>query len=194
MDRQNKKGVMRDYTFTLTAGQELERNIPGNWFHVIDSDSDIQIRFDDGDTITRSEGMGGSAEYEKVTIISAAAQTVKVSLGYGFVTDGRATVNESINTTIEPSNSSQGKAEVVVGAGLTVALVGANINRKELRVGIKSTEANGVYVGDSGIGAAKQGGYIEEGSVDYIAIESALYAYNAGAGSITVNLMELERI
>lgn len=184
---------MRDYKFTLLAGQERDLNVEGDWFHVLDANGTIGIRFDQGVRIERQEGQGGSRLYEKVSVYSSTAQTVTLSLGYGQETDARASINATINTTIEPSDTLNPLAEVSIGAGATVLLSAANANRKELRIGVKSSEANGVYIGDIGTGAVTPGGYIEEGSVEYVGTEAAVYGYNSGAGSIDVNVLELER-
>lgn len=184
---------MRDYKFTLAAGQERSLNVEGDWFHVLEADGTIKIRFDDGVQINRGQGQGGSRSYKRVNVQSSTAQTVTLSLGYGVETDARATVDATINTTIAPSNTINPKAEVTIGAGATVLLINANVNRKELRIGVKSSEANGVYIGDNTVGAAAPGGYVEEGAIEYIATESAVYGYNAGATSIVVNVLELER-
>ena len=184
---------MRDYKFTLAAGQERSLNVEGDWFHVLAATGTIQIRFDEGVQIDRSEGQGGSRSYKRVNVQSSTAQTVVLSLGYGQETDARSTVNATINTTIEPSNTILPKAEVTIAAGATVILAAANANRKELRLGVKSSEANGVYIGNASVGAATPGGYIEEGSVEYVGTEAAVYGYNAGAVSIDVNVLDLER-
>lgn len=184
---------MRDYKFTLAAGQERDLNVEGDWFHVLEASGVIGIKFDQGVRIDRSEGQGGSRLYEKVSVYSPIAQTVTLSLGYGQETDARATVNATINTTIAPTDTVTPFAEVTILAGATTLLAAANANRKELRIGVKSTEANGVYIGNIGVGAVTQGGYIEEGSVEYVGSEAAIYGYNPGAGSITVNVLSLER-
>lgn len=184
---------MRDYKFTLAAGQERSLNVQGNWFHVLQATGTVKIRFDDGVQIDRGEGQGGSRSYQKVSVYSSIAQTVVLSLGVGMETDSRATVNATINTTIEPTDTLTPRAEVSIGAGATVLLAAANANRKELRLGIKSTEANGVYIGNVGVGAVTPGGYIEEGSIEYVGTEAAVYGYNPGAAAVVVNVLELER-
>lgn len=184
---------MRDYKFTLAAGQERSLNVQGNWFHVLDAVGTVGIRFDEGVLIERSQGQGGSRSYSRVLVSSPIAQTVILSLGVGQETDARASFTGTVNTTIEPSNTILPKAEVTIAAGATVILAAANANRKELRLGVKSSEANGVYIGNVSVGALTPGGYIEEGSVEYVGTEAAVYGYNAGAVSIEVNVLDLER-
>lgn len=185
---------MRDYKFTLAAGQERSLNVQGNWFHVLDALGTVGIRFDEGVLIERSQGQGGSRSYTRVLVSSPIAQTVVLSLGVGQETDSRASVNAVINTTISPSNIITPKALISIAGGASVMLVAANANRKELRIGVKSSEANGVYIGNASVGAVSPGGYIEAGVTDYIQTESAVYAYNPGAVSVDVNVLDMERI
>jgi len=184
---------MRDYKFTLGAGEERDLNVLGDWFHVLSASGTIGIRFDQGVRIDRNEGQGGARTYERVSVYSPIAQTVTLSLGFGEETDARATVNATINTTIAPTDTVTPFAEVTILAGATTLLAAANANRKELRIGVKSTEANGVYIGNIAVGAVTQGGYIEEGSVEYVGSEAAIYGYNPGGSSIAVNVLSLER-
>lgn len=185
---------LRDYKLALDAGIPQTLNVQGDYYHVLVATSDVTIKFDEGAALTRSVGQGGEQDYSRVTIVSTVNQSVVVSLGYGSLSDSRSNVSATINTTIAPSNKLNPKAEIVIGAGATVLLAAANANRKELRIGVKSTEANGVYIGDISAGAATPGGYIEEGSVEYVNCEAAVYGYNAGAGAITVNVLDLERL
>lgn len=187
------KNGLKDYPFVLGAGAEVDLNVQGDYFQVISASGDIGLRFDEAAMITRAQGMGGSAEYSRVSVYSPIAQTVVVSLGYGIATDSRASLSATVNTTVEPATQNIPLAEVSVGAGSTVLLAAANADQKELRVGVKSTEANGVYIGDVTVGAAIQGGYIEEGCVDYVATEAALYGYNPGAAAISVNVLSLRK-
>lgn len=185
--------AMRDYKFTLEANVPRSLNVQGNWFHVLDADGVVKVQFDDGVFIDRSQGQGGSRSYARVSVQSPTAQTVVLSLGFGQETDARASVNATINTTIAPTDVITPLAEVTIAAGATTLLANANAIRKELRVGVKSTEPAGIYIGNASVGATTQGGYIEEGSTEYVNTEAAIYGYNASSQSVTVNLLDMGR-
>lgn len=184
---------MRDYKFTLAAGQERSLNVQGNWFHVLDAVGVVGIRFDEGSLIERSQGQGGSRTYSRVLVSSPIAQTVTLSLGVGRETDARATVNANISTTIEGGNDNAHKPNVTVTAGNAVQLLPANNNRKSIRVSLASTEAGSIMLGKSGI-TANNGGLLEVGDTDYIDTEGALYAFNPNADDVVVWVMEINRI
>ncbi len=122
---------------------------------------------------------------------SGAPVSLELSLGSGEITD--SAVYGNVNAAVEPSDTLTPSAEVAINAGETKLLISATADRKEVRIGVKSIEANGVYIGNASVGAGTEGGYIEEGSVEYIASNSAVYGYNPGAGSINVNVLELRK-
>jgi len=189
------KQGLRDFTRTIGAGEERTINVEGDYYHVVSASSDVMLSFDDGAYITRSKGMGGNVEpYKIMKIKSIAAQTVVVALGSGSLSDSRATFGGVLNVTVEPSNLNTPLAEISIGAGATVLLAAADATRKELRVGVRSNQPDGVYVGDIATGAVTQGGFIEAGSVDYISSEAAIYAYNDGSLPVIVNLLDLKRV
>lgn len=190
------KQNFRTYPLALSAGQEIQFSVAGDFYAIVEATSPVTITFDESNRITNAEqGTGGRfpKPYENVKVKSPVAQTVVIVLGFGEFWDSRASANVTVNATVEPANSITELAEVSVPAGGSAQLAAADANRKELRVGVQSSAANGVYIGSATIGAG-QGGYVEEGGVEYITSESAVYAYNAGANPITVNVVSLERI
>jgi hypothetical protein len=191
------KQGMTDYGGYIAAGNSITFNVEGDSFHVITAASAVQLSFDDGKQLTRYQGMGGVApsEYKKVTITSEAAQSVVIALGTGGVFDSRSNLSATINTSIAPANVNTPLGEVTIGAGATALLSAADATRKEIRIGVKSDNPGGVYIGDSGTGATTPGGYIEIGGVDYVSTEAAIYAYNPHpTDSVVVNLMTLRRV
>lgn len=193
----SRRKNFRTYNLALSANVERTLAVAGNMYAVISNTSEFTIIFDESNRLEKqSSGMGAkfNDEYRNVIVKSVAAQNVTIVLGYGEFEDARASVNATVNTTIENSNVINSLAEVSVGAGATVLIANANANRKQLRVGVKSSAANGVYIGSASSGASTPGGYIEEGTVDYVETEAAVYAYNAGASAVVVNVLELERV
>lgn len=187
----------RTYPLQLEAGQEIQFGAQGNFYAVASASSPVTITFDDSNRIAGAEeGTGGEfpMSFGSVKVKSEVAQTVVLVLGFGRYHDNRATANITVNTTVEPANKITPLAGVTVPAGGSAQLAAADATRKELRVGIKSDQPGGVYLGDATVGAAAPGGYLEEGGTDYITTESAVYAYNAGTSDVVVHVVSLERV
>jgi hypothetical protein len=181
----------------LEAGQEIQFGAQGNFYAVASASSPVTITFDDSNRIAGAEqGTGGEfpVSFGSVKVKSEVAQTVVLVLGFGKYHDNRATGNFTVNTTVEPANKITPLAEVTVPANGSAQLAAADATRKELRVGVKSDQPGGVYLGDATVGAAAPGGYLEEGGTDYITTESAVYAYNAGTSDVVVHVVSLERV
>lgn len=183
---------MRPYWVTLAANVPRKLNVAGDYFHVLEADDSVSLSFDGDKALPLARGIGGSVSYEEIELTSTTAQTVIVVLGFGTFADYRASVNATVNTTIEPANTNSQLPEVTVTAGGSAKLADANIDRKELRVSIKSTEAGGVYIGDATI-SNNEGGWLEPGMVDYIATQAETWAFNPGATDVIVSLLDLER-
>jgi len=190
------KKEMTDYPASLTAGATSTFNVQGNSFHVVTATSPIHISFDDSKEIQRHQGMGGTSTepYYKVTVRSEVAQNITIALGSGSIFDSRANISATLNTTIAPANINEALGSITVNAGSAIKLVSANADRKELRIGIKSDNDEGLYFGDINIGVTKQGGFIEVGGVEYVTSEGAIYAYNPSASDVTVNLLDMRRV
>lgn len=185
----------RTYTKALSAGEEIKIDVEGNGYAIIKSAGTITLTFDDNNRLTdQAAGAGGTfpVAYSTVRLQSAIAQTVVIVLGFGVYRDARADVNATINTTIAPSNKVTPIAEVTVPAANNVQLAPANAKRQELRVGIKSSQAGGVYIGDSTV-AVGTGAYIEEGGVEFITTNAAIFAISP-AGNVVVNVLSLEAV
>ena len=190
------KKYMRDYAYTFDAGQTITATVRGNAFHIVTAESPVKLRFDNGKQATRWQGMGAAfeTEYSDVEISSETAQTIIITLGYGEMWDSRASITGSIGVSIDYPNVITPKAEVSIGAGATVQVAGVDATRRALRIGVKSTEAGGVYFGDSATGATTEGGYIEQGGADYVEITGAVSVYNPNASAVVVNLLELKKV
>lgn len=185
----SQKG-MDDHSFTLAAGVEQSREVNGDFFHVVTATSAFEIRFDDGKWMTRNQGQGGRVYYSRISVRSTGSQSVVMSLGFGYATDARSTVNATITAPIQPAALNVPLTDVSVGAGLQVLLEAAVATRLELLVGVASTEANGVRIGDNTAAAAK-GLLVEPGQSVAFASSAAIYAFNSGAGAINVTLTSM---
>lgn len=187
---------VQDFPVTLDAGVPLDVGVLSgvDFIAVITAPDVLEIKIAQSDYSEYSQGdvLRGS-NFQKIFLRSATTQAIRLKAGVGdFSTKPPVSVG-TVNSVQEPSNTLDPMAEVTLLTGQTKLLAAASVARKELRMGVKSSEANGVYFGDASVGVATPGGYIEEGTVDYVAMEGAVYGYNAGAVSITVNVLSLER-
>ncbi|AUR98311.1 hypothetical protein NVP1249A_17 [Vibrio phage 1.249.A._10N.261.55.B9] len=186
--------AMRDYKFTLVANVPRSLNVPGNFFGVIGASGSVEIQFDDGVFITRNEGMGGSVDYQRVTVKSPINQTVTLALGTGTVYDARATVNANINTVIQQSNTVSNVADVTIAATTAGIVVAANANRTELLIKNPSSNPSSVRIGDNVSTGAASGFELEPGESVIINTTAAVNAYNTGTVAQTISVVELEYI
>lgn len=188
---------MRDYSFSISAGSSTTIDVEGNFLHLVAVADPITIILDDTHRFERSVpgtiklDAGG---FTKITVESATTQSVQITAGFGHSQSDTDTSIASLSVAEAVPNIVDPLAEVSVGATSTVLLAAANANRKALRVSIKASESDGVYLGDVSAGALTPGGWLERGGVDYIATEAAVYAYNPSASAITVSIMSLERV
>ncbi len=191
---------MRDYTYIMTAGETISRNVGGNYFHVLEAVGKINIKFDDGVYISRERGQGGSRDYERVDILSPIDQTISLALGYGVEFDGRqnsstaGTGGAAIDVIVVNNNFIRGGAlRTVSPAAGAVLLAAADGDRRQIRISVRSNNADGIYIGESDMSTATgtYGGFIESGGVDYIDTTAAIYALNDGGSDVIVNVLEI---
>ena len=131
--------------------------------------------------------------YSRVGVYSPVAQSVVLSLGRGYATDARATVNATITAPVDPALNNPALPAVVVAAGTQEQLVAADGDTLGVLVGIDSTQPNGLWIGDvdadDGVGM-----YLEPGEKLPIPTRAALYAFNSGASPVTATLMKLTKV
>lgn len=186
---------LRDHKVYLDGVAPVRINAIGNHFYILEATAPVHLNFDNRNQITRKKGQGGDVGqgFREVILSSDAPQTVVVALGHGRVREtGLATFSGDLSATIENANQNQGLPEVTVPAGQVAQICAANVNRKEVRLSIKSDAAGGVYLGHSALPAG-QGGYLDVGMVDYMSTQGALYARNENGQAVTVQTMELNR-
>ena len=188
---------MNDYKARLEIGQKVSFDVHGDTFHVITATSPVYIQFNDGSIITRTQGVGGTTEqFTKVTLYSEVAQDVVMSLGKGSVFDSRSNISGvNIQTSIEVANVNKSKPLLAVAPGTTVLVSAADATRKELRIGVKSDNLDGIFFGDNTTTSGNEGAWIEVGGVEYITTEGAVHAYNPHpTETITLNVLEVKRV
>lgn len=186
MARQN----FRTYTLSLTAGQDQKINVSGEMYAVIESTGAFTIIFDESNRITKAiAGTGGRFRdvYQTVTLNSTTSQTITLVLGFGEYVDARASVNATINTTIEPSNTGDNPVDVTVGAAATL-ISPALGSQKEVMIHVPSSATNSIRVGTATV-AANAGIEVEPGSTNVFSVEYALYGIRTGANDVDVSLL-----
>jgi hypothetical protein len=82
------------------------------------------------------------------------------------------------------------KPRVECLAGVSTKLFDAAI-RKSKRINIRADQLNGVSLGGSNLVDDNSGGFLAVGMVDYIDTSGALWAFNNGAQSVYVDVLEL---
>jgi len=185
-----KRG-MRDYLLTLDGANEQHIDTDGDFFHIQTVSvgaANILLRFDDGPQITRQQGEGNRVYYSRVSINASAACALTIQLGYGYATDSRASIAVgSISTPITPALHNPAVPDVVLGAGVTTAILGADANRLGVLIGLDSTQPNAVRIAD-GAAAAGAGLKVEPGQTVPFFSQDALSGYNPGGAGVTVTV------
>lgn len=187
---------LRDYKLFLdgTAPQKIPQI--GTHFHIQQATNDVVLNFDQNNKMIRQQGQGADIPegYNEVEIFSAVPQTVVITLGKGKSRDSRASATiANVNTTIEGANKNSHLPIVSCAAGVATLIAAANVSRKTLRLMLDSQQSGGLFLGGVGI-TAGNGGYIEQGMIDYMDTEGALYAFNPNAETVDISVLELERL
>lgn len=188
------KKNFRSYTISLTANQEFNLGVDGNMYAVIDNTGEFEITLDESNKLVKqAAGMGGKFDdvYERITLLSTTTQTITIIFGFGSFVDARASVNATVNTTIEPSDTVNNPGDVTATAAAALAIA-ANANRKEVEICLPSTATNPVRVGSATVTAAS-GSILEPGTSKVFGVEAALYVIRTASPDETVTVLELER-
>lgn len=91
---------------------------------------------------------------------------------------------------VENATANAHKPRVECLAGVATKLFNA-APRKSKRLNIRSDQFNGVSLGGNDTVDDNSGGYLDVGMVDYIDTSGELWAFNAGATSVYVDVLEL---
>lgn len=186
------KQQYRDYPFSLAAGIPRTVNVQGDYWQVIKASSEITLQFDEGDRINRTQGTGGPATYQRVTITSAVDQpAVVVSLGLTngkTPYDARATFDGTLNVSTDLPTVQQPITDVTIAAGASQLLAAVDATRTALIVRMPDDASGDVRLGDSSV-AANKGIRIGAGDAAELTGGAAIYGYNTSADDVTVSLL-----
>ena len=185
--------AMRDYKFTLAANVPRSLNVAGTYFGVIGAQGTVKIQFDDGVFIGREQGMGGSADYGRVTIQSPIDQTVVLSLGSGNIYDSRATVGTvDAEVTFSAANSSPITPDVSIPALSTIQVSLPNAARKSIDIISNENNVASLRVGcQSGVDV-DNGGVLTVGGACSFETKTGVWVYNTADVAQSVSIVELE--
>lgn len=194
----NANSNFRDYVYPLQAGVPETITVRGDYWQLVEAPGGpVSIDFEQGVKIKRKAGSGGPARYERVTLVSAVSQTVRISLGN---TDGRLPYDrttldgQAISVAVIPSaNATSTPTDVEIPPGGQVPLVTANPDRLELRVEIPPDAYGLIRIGDATC-SASIGGRFYPGSVEFLAGQQAFWAFNPQPEPVTVSILELLKV
>lgn len=191
--RINAINNISDLNTTLVGGVLQSFNqYSGNMFYLDSASSEIEVSFDNRSPIKLVQGQKTAMSYSGFTIKSQTGQSISIKHGFGHFSNSAQNVAVTTSATVAGANVTKPQAEISVGAGSTATLVGANANRKMLRLAIPSSESGEVYLTD--VTNTQKGGILEAGVIDYQDTEAAVYAHNYGASPVKVSVYEMERI
>lgn len=186
---------MKTVSLNLTAGQSLDFNSVGNYFHLLESTAGVDISFLlHGQEASRAQNMefgffakpaGG---FTGLRFESATTQTIKIALGFGDGGYNRTT--GSVQIVGQANDFSQSQKTVTNASGLLLA---ANPSRKLLF--IQNNDAAGIiYVALDGSPATTASGIkiLQGGSLilDSHLPSGAVYAIGDIAGNVNVVVVE----
>lgn len=185
--------ALRDYKFTLVAGVSRSLNVVGNYFGVIQADGAVKIQFDEGGYLTRRVGMGGSAEYSRVAVLSETDQTITLALGTGTMYDARSSIiDPTFIVDLEVPNLSNITDDVTLPAGVTTQVLAPNIARRSASISSLPDNDSLLRVGCNDSVSANNGGVLNVGASAHIETQTGVWVYNSGDTTQIVSIVELE--
>jgi hypothetical protein len=182
-----KQRGMKTHARTLAAGVSVRIEVDGDYFHVFKAPvNDLTVAFDDGEPEPVEQGIGFRRYFKSITLSSATGQAVKVYAGFGSVGEGRSTASVTTTVNIAPGATLSDGGDVSCPATVVTQLLAADANRLYALLQNASTNTLTVRIGTATVGAAT-GTPLEPGQTLPLATTAAIYAYNPGAGAVTIS-------
>lgn len=190
--------MINSFPLALSANVELVLDVaPSTCISLFDATSSIKVRFNETSNwvpMRKGDDIGPfPVDFKKITLLSTSSQNVTILVGDAEVRQS-TNVNVNATATVQNANTSKGVADVTIGAGLKVLIVAANANRKEAIIKNLSTNTDLIRVADNATVAAAVGHPLEPSESAVLATEAAIYGFNPGSTSVTVSILELERV
>lgn len=185
---QRQRG-MTPLRFVLEPGVAKRVAIAGDYIHIHTApESDLTVRFNAGEKVPMSQGLGFRRYYSELEFESAIGQRVVILAGFGSVADARATY-------IQPGNSlDSAQPQVTIAAGSTEQIIGSDSGRLYVLVKNPSTNSVSVFIGETDMDDTN-GIELEPGETVPVPTTSAVFARNrTGSGaSATVSVLSVAR-
>ena len=179
---------LRDYVIFLKEGQPQYINQSGNHFHIQKSSTEIKLKFDNNNEMTRKQGQGNTlpSGYERVELSSNVEQQVIITLGTGTTTDAGAGANiGAVNATIEVPNQYFIQALTLSG-GTNQQLLSASSTNRQMIVSVPSDAACGVLIHDDPL-LLDDGFLLEVGQSLDVVTTGAVFAKSETGATVRVN-------
>jgi len=205
---------------TLNAYEKRTINSSGGYFTVLNIDGDVELSFkgaediplETGDQVNIGDAMQvtlqnitdssviieftiASMMVDKKTQVTKAEITNTAPIVVQFdnaFTVGAVTQSGGIpwNVAVLSAQTNTHKPRVACLPGVATRLFTAG-TRKSNRINIRSDQFNGVSLGGSNLVNDSSGGFLDVGMVDYMDTSGELWAFNNGASSVFVDVLEL---
>jgi len=190
---------LRDFNLNFLGGDEQTHTIDGDFFRVVSASAPLQISFDNGPFVTRIVGQAQKTRqpFNRVRIKSAVAQVVSLAIGFDELLDNTAVIaGLTVNTLMAIADQNISLPAVVVGAGLTVQIAGANVKRRGIF--IQSSFANDPaiipLIGGADVTALKGLECMTGAGLPVIETTGAIYCHNPGAAAVTIRAFEINKV
>lgn len=187
---------------TIQSGEQIKRNLAGRFLLVRNIDYPIKISVQGMEDVF----LKNNDNYEFIVDVSgkevlissqvAATNRIHLESNEGRLTAlaelaGDTTINTS--TSVENGNSNNGLDAIVIEPMQSALIAPANEARQTLRLSMLSNAQGHITIGDSQV-TASTGGTLEAGQIDYMDTRGAIHAMNPNNNSITVYVMEVNKL
>lgn len=165
-------------------------NVKGDFFGVVTCDGEIKIQFNDGVFITREQGMGGSADYERVTLLSDSTKNIVIALGYGTMYDSRGFGNgagDGMGVSIISPSASPSNPDIELATYGTVAVLAENANRSEVTIYAHADNFNTLKVGCNNSVGSGQGVPLPPGGAITLTARTGVWVFCPHTATETID-------
>lgn len=185
-----------DHKLSLTAGNTQQFQSAGSYLRIREAASPVFLVIDNsGNEFEREKGeqMDTASGSILVSVRSLVDQNVEITSSTNSQFDNRNQLELPVNVIELIANDNNHLPAVVVNSGMSIMIAGANPERRCLRVSLPYESAGFITIGKTGV-SATNGGLLDVGQTDYIETTGELYAFNPNTQSVTVYVMELNKI
>lgn len=191
---------MKTYSLTFNGSGTDEKVLPqGTYVRILETSSAISIVAEASgrivaDLASVQQGVAWESEDEKknlvpftrVRVTSALAQTVKLVVGYGRVTNDATSGN--VTATLVKGTTLADTADVALAAAATTLILAADSTRRKALIGNLAANTKTFRIGSVNAGAAR-GAELAPGKSIEIEGAAAIYGYNAAGAVESVSVL-----